>query len=76
VAAFSPLVAQALAVNGWYRVRAATPDTVELFRGVTRTVGEMLRRPVVSYVDGDHIVITFGLEEDPGVLRTGSGTVL
>jgi hypothetical protein len=37
----------------------------ELFQKVARRVGDMLRRPVVSYANGREIVITFGQEEPP-----------
>jgi hypothetical protein len=60
---FSPLVAQVLVANGRFRVSADTLEMVELFQGVARRVGEMLQRPVVSYANGRHIVITFGQEE-------------
>jgi hypothetical protein len=36
-------------------------------------VGDMLRRPVVSYANGREIVITFGQEEPPGL--TGQGAL-
>jgi hypothetical protein len=62
---FSPLVAQQLVANGRFRVSADTLEMVELFQGVARRVGEMLQRPVVSYANGRHIVITFGQEEAP-----------
>jgi hypothetical protein len=56
----APLVAQALAGRGRFRISADTPDQVELFQGVARRVSEMLQRPVVSYANGREIVITFG----------------
>ena len=56
---FVPLVAQHLVESGRFRVSADTPDMVELFQAVARRVGEMLRRPVVSYADGRKITITF-----------------
>jgi hypothetical protein len=65
---FSPLVAQALVANGRFRVSADTLEMVELWQGVARRVGEMLQRPVVSYANGRHIVITFGQEETPASL--------
>jgi hypothetical protein len=40
-------------------VSADTPEMVELFQKVARRVGDMLRRPVVSYTNGREIVITF-----------------
>src|SRR5258708_39130444 len=65
---FSPLVAQQLVANGRFRVSADTLELVELFQGVARRVSEMLQRPVVSYANGRHIVITFGQEETPASL--------
>lgn len=46
---------------------ADTPEMVQLFQTVARRVGDMLRRPVVSYANGREIVITFGPEEPPGL---------
>lgn len=70
---FSPYVAQALVGRGRFRVSADTPEMVELFQQVARRVGDMLRRPVVSYANGREIVITFGQEEPPG--PTGQGAL-
>ena len=39
---------------------ADTPDQVELFQGVARSVSGMLQRPVASYANGRVIVIAFG----------------
>jgi hypothetical protein len=64
---FSPYVAQTLVARGRFRVTADTPEMVELFQKVARRVGEMLRRPVVSYANGREIVITFGQEEAHGL---------
>ncbi len=64
---FSPYVAEALAARGRFRVSADTPDMVELFQNVARSVGDMLGRPLVSYANGREIVITFGREEPPGL---------
>jgi hypothetical protein len=64
---FAPLVAEALAARGRFRVSADTPDQVELFQAVARRVSETLQRPVVSYANGREIVITFGREEAPGL---------
>ncbi|MEV7010172.1 hypothetical protein [Streptosporangium sp. NPDC051022] len=63
---FAPMVAQMLLTEGRFRVSADTPETVELFQGVARRVGDMLQRPVVSYANGRYIVITFG-QESPGL---------
>lgn len=60
---FAPLVAQKLLDEGRFSVSADTPETVELFQGVARTVGEMLGRPVTSYANGRRIVITFDQRE-------------
>lgn len=64
---FAPYVAQSLAASGRFRVSADTPEMVELFQKVARRVGDMLRRPVVSYANGREIVITFGPQEPPGL---------
>jgi hypothetical protein len=69
---FCPYVAQTLLAQGRFRVSADTPEMVELFQKVTRRVGDMLRRPVVSYANGREIVINFG-EEPPGL--TGQGAL-
>lgn len=63
---FVPLVAEHLTTSGRFRVSADTPEMVELFQAVARRVGDMLKRPVVSYANGRHIVITFG-QEAPGL---------
>jgi hypothetical protein len=44
---------------------------VDLFQRVARRVGGQLGRPVVSVANGREIVISFGLEADPGL--TGPG---
>jgi hypothetical protein len=62
---FAPYVAQALAARGRFRVSADTPEMAELFQKVARRVGDILRRPVVSYANGREIVITFGQQEPP-----------
>jgi hypothetical protein len=67
----SPYVAQALVDQGRFRVSAVGPEEMELFQQVARRVGDTLQRPVVSYANGREIVITFGLEEPPGL--TGQG---
>jgi hypothetical protein len=68
---FCPYVAQTLAAGGRFRVSADTPEMAEVFQRVARRVGDMLRRPVVSYSNGREIVITFAQEEPPGL--TGQG---
>jgi hypothetical protein len=68
---FAPYVAQALVANGRFRVSADTPEMVELFQKVARRVGDMLRRPVVSYANGREIVIAFGQQEPPGLTARG-----
>jgi hypothetical protein len=72
---FSPFVAEALVARGRFRVTADTPEMVELFQKVARRVGDMLRRPVVSYANGRDIVITFGQEEPPGLTGRGARSV-
>ena len=59
---FAPYVAETLVGRGRFRVTADTPEMVELFQKVARRVGDMLRRPVVSYSNGREIVITFSPE--------------
>ncbi|MFI6814568.1 hypothetical protein ACIBG7_19305 [Nonomuraea sp. NPDC050328] len=56
---FADLVVAELGVKGSFRVSADTPEMVELFQGVARTVGERLGRPVVSYANGRYLVIAF-----------------
>jgi len=60
---FSPYVVQALVTRGRFRVSADTPEMVELFQKVARSVSDILRRPVVSYANGREIVIAFGQED-------------
>ena len=64
---FVPYVARTLVSEGRFRVSADTPEMVELFQKVARRVGDMLRRPVVSYANGREIVITFGQDEAHGL---------
>jgi hypothetical protein len=71
---FAPYVAEALVAKGRFRVTADTPEMVELFQKVARRVGDMLRRPVVSYANGREIVITFG-QEVPGLTGRGARAV-
>lgn len=66
-ASFASLVAEHLTTSGRFRVSADTPELVELFQAVARRVGDMLRRPVVSYSNGRYMVITFG-QDEPAVL--------
>lgn len=54
---FVPLVAESLTTHGRFRVSADTPEMTELFQAVAHTVGEQLKRPVVSYANGRYIVI-------------------
>jgi hypothetical protein len=60
---FVPYVARTLVSDGRFRVSADTPEMVELFQKVARRVGDMLRRPVVSYANGREIVITLGQDK-------------
>jgi hypothetical protein len=64
---FAPYVARALAACGRFRVSADTPEMAELFQKVARRVGDLLRRPVVSYANGREIVIAFRQEEAHGL---------
>jgi len=70
-ASFAPFVAQMLVARGRFTVSADTPDQVELFQRVARSVSDMLQRPVVSYANGREIVITFGQEAPALALRCG-----
>jgi len=74
---FAPYVAEALLASGRFRVTADSPEMVELLQKVARRVGDMLRRPVVSYANGRDIVITFGQEAadlaDRGARATDGG---
>jgi hypothetical protein len=69
---FVPYVVEQLSASGRFRVSADTPDQVELFQGVARRAGEVLKRPVVSYANGREIVITFGHQEAPGLAGRGT----
>jgi ribosomal protein L21E len=40
-------------------VTADTLELVELFQNVARRVGSVLQRPVVTYANGEVVVITF-----------------
>lgn len=68
---FVPYVARALATGGRFEVTADSLEMVELFQNVARRVGEALERPVVTFANGEVVVITFGSEEpsNPGVIR-------
>ncbi|MDQ2875403.1 MAG: hypothetical protein M3Y33_11675 [Actinomycetota bacterium] len=72
---FAPYVAQTLVSKGRFRVSADTPEMVELFQRVARRVGDMLRRPVVSYANGREIVITFGQKEAHGLTGQGAHSI-
>jgi hypothetical protein len=65
---FVPYVAQALAAEGRFEVSADSLEQVELFQNVARRVGSVLRRPVVTYANGEVVVITFD-PESPSELR-------
>jgi hypothetical protein len=69
---FTPYVAQALAARGRFRISADTPQQVELFQQVARRVGDMLRRPVISYANGREIVITFGQSGPEPIMNASS----
>jgi len=70
---FVPYVAQALVAEGRFEVTADSLELVELFQNVARRVGEVLRQPVVTYANGEVVVITFD-PEYPSVLM-GEGTL-
>ena len=63
---FVPYVAQALAARGRFEVTADTLELVELFQNVAHRVSSALQRPVVTYANGEVIVITFDPEEPSG----------
>jgi hypothetical protein len=71
---FAPHVAETLMAKGRFRVTADTPEMVELFQKVARRVGDMLRRPVVSYANGREIVISFA-QETSGLTGRGAPAV-
>ena len=60
---FVPYVAQALVAEGRFEVTADTLELVELFQNVARRVGSLLQRPVVTYANGEVVVITFDPQE-------------
>ena len=71
---FVPYVARALVAEGRFEVTADSLELVELFQNVARTVGSVLQRPVVSFANGEVVVITFDpeesdAEEPPGLTR-------
>lgn len=67
---FTPYVAQALVAEGRFEVTADSLELVELFQNVARRVGELLRRPVVAYANGEVVVITFDPDrQDPAALE-------
>jgi hypothetical protein len=72
---FAAYVAQTLVSEGRFRVSADTPEMVELFQRAARRVGDMLRRPVVSYSNGREIVITFGQKEAHGLTGQGASSI-
>ena len=46
---------------------ADTLEMVELFQKVASRVGSLLQRPVVTFANGEEIVITFDPEEPPNL---------
>jgi hypothetical protein len=72
---FIPYVAQALAAQGRFQVTADTIETVELFQQVARRVGDVLERRLVTYANGEEIVITFDPEDPRGVAGQGQGAL-
>lgn len=59
---FVPYVAQALATRGRFQVTADTIEMIEVFQNVARRAGVALGRPLVTYANGEEIVITFDPE--------------
>lgn len=66
---FVPYVAQALAAEGRFEVTADSLELVELFQNVARRVGDVLQRPVVTFANGEVVVITFDPEEQSVLMR-------
>ena len=62
-ATFVPLVTEALATRGQFQVTADSLEMIELFQSVARTVGSVLQQPVVTYANGEEVVITFDPRE-------------
>lgn len=56
---FVPYVARTLVTEGRFEVTADTLELVRLFQNVARRVGDALQRPVVTYANGEVVVITF-----------------
>lgn len=72
---FVPYVAQALVAEGRFEVTAGTLESVELFQNVARRVGSVLQRPVVTYANGEVVVITFDPQEPSGFMGQGALSV-
>jgi hypothetical protein len=68
---FVPLVAQALVAEGRFEVTADSLELVELFQNVAGRVGSVLQRPVVTYANGEVVVITFDPTEPSGLMGRG-----
>ncbi|MBR7835593.1 hypothetical protein KDL01_20125 [Actinospica durhamensis] len=66
---FVPYVTQALVADGRFEVTADTLELVELFQDVAGRVGSVMQRPVVTYANGEVVVITFDPREP---LESGS----
>jgi hypothetical protein len=66
---FVPYVSQAIAAKGRFQVTADTIEMIEVFQHVARRAGDVLGRPLVTYANGEEIVITFDPDEPHG--RTG-----
>ena len=68
---FVPYVAQALVAEGRFEVTADSLELVELFQDVARRVGLVLQRPVVTYANGEVVVITFDPQGPSGLMSQG-----
>jgi hypothetical protein len=72
---FVPYVAQALVAEGRFEVTADTLELVELFQNVARRVGSLLQRRVVTYANGEVVVITRDPQEPSDLVGQGGLSV-
>ena len=69
---FVPYVIRALVAEGRFEVTADSLELVELFQNVARRVGNELQRPMVTYANGEVVVITFDPEQPSGLMGQGA----
>ncbi|MBR7825702.1 hypothetical protein KDK95_05235 [Actinospica sp. MGRD01-02] len=72
---FVPYVAQALVAEGRFEVTADSLEQIELFQNVARRVGGVLGRPVLTYANGEVVVITFDPDEPTVLAGRGAPAV-